>query len=385
MRYKPIGVSDSDDSDTESRLRSVKKAPQFRVPGLPASSQSPKKRKHDESKHLDADDGMNPKKKSAKVAFAPESRSTPTNGSTVSQKPQKIRSSQNEASGSVQSKDGSITSSINSKPSQQTSSGLKSAEPQKNEHLAPTVNDKSSSPAQGPAKKRKKRRTEDDIPANPESDQVSTAKPSNLAKSTLVSRSAHASKGTHSVPSINGASSSPLRISSKKQKTHLTDNSTSMDTNPTSTTTTNGHTTDQSFVQTAQPSSTPVKPEGNGSNKKRRKHRSAPTANDKEQVTAGANDTTTQVTEPPSEKHSSQIKASLPATSKPDAKPALTNGTPITPPHESETASSQPLTVDAKKGKLSKKSKIEGETVEERKIRRAEKKKRKEEARANAA
>ena len=66
MRYKPIGVEDSDDPDANSRPSGAQKAPDFRVPTLAASSRSPKKRKHDEVIDPDTDDDISPTKKTAK-------------------------------------------------------------------------------------------------------------------------------------------------------------------------------------------------------------------------------------------------------------------------------------------------------------------------------
>lgn len=93
MRYKPIGVEDSDDPDANPRLREAQKAPEFRVPTLPASSQSPKKRKRDEIIDTGTEKAIGPTRKAAKskqtakpngeVRLREDGRLNPENGTTL--------------------------------------------------------------------------------------------------------------------------------------------------------------------------------------------------------------------------------------------------------------------------------------------------------------
>ena len=331
MRFKPIGVQDSDDSDSVVRPRATHKTPEFRRPQAPLSYQSPKKRKHHDVEPSDVDDNSSHQKlakldATAKpVATVSSVKQTPQKKSSGDKGPTAKKGEESGISSSKKSERSTEPHSIGESPTR-----AKVAEPgsinAKTIKLKPTelselidlpsssTLNKSSSPAKEAAKRKKNKQGK-------ESSEHSKAKPKSPVNT-----------------SESIAKSSPSNTNKSAKRA--------------------------------------IEPQTNDAKKPRRKHKTVSTndemaQDDSGQATAGASQIKLPVvdTKPPVRSDDSRpvvAKESLPEGSRPGEK-----------------SSSQPTAADGEKALASFKSRQEGETPEERKKRREEKKRRKE-ARANA-
>lgn len=287
MRYKPIGVEDSDDPDAKIRPSEAQKAPDFRVPTLSASSQSPKKRKHNEIIDPHTDDDISPTKKLAKSK--PAAKPSDRLGMQKDAQP-------TQETGTNASTGGSIEEVAKSNPA-----GKPSGRIGVREDARPTRE--------------------------------------------------------------NGTSSSSVNESSKKKK-HRKDHSTPKDTLSSRHVTTNGNVGEPSPSEKDKFTNSSNETQSSSPKKQRRKHKTIPSIDESQHEVTSADGTTV----------STQLQMPTPVASKHDLEPRLANGT-------STESTAKKQEVDP--GRLSKKSKIPGETVEERRKRRAEKKRRKEAAKAS--
>ena len=330
MRFKPIGVQDSDESDSDVRPR-THKPPEFRRPQETLSSQSPKKRKHVDVKPGHIDDSSSPQKM-AKLDANPKPVAIL---SPVKQTPQKKSSGDKDSKAKTGEGSGISSSKKSERSTEPRSIGkspikAKVAEPgsmkgnsislkptelsELNEHPSSSTVNKSSSPAKEAAKRKKHKQGK-------ESSDPSNAK----------SKSSGVTIGSIAKPSTSNR--------------------------------------DKPAKPSSEPRSTEAK-------KPRRKHKTVSyndemAQDDRAQATAGVSQPKVPVveTKPPVTSDESKpvpMKESLPEHSK-----------------WSEKSASQPITADGEQALGSSESRHKDETPEERKKRREEKKRRKE-ARANA-
>ena len=344
MRYKPIGVPDSDNSDVESSPRKAPKVPEFRAPGLPRSGQSPKKRKRNEATDIEVDEATSPKKKILKSNDSTKSSMTATNGSSTNQTPQKSKSSKEEAQKSAQIDQG-IRSTLQSKTSQkpgateESPTVIEPTKSDKDDHIMTMSHDDVSSLTKETTKKIKKKRKQnkDLISSDPKPDPNTLPKPSSMQASPVKSTPHDQHKNADLPPPTNGQTVSPTTEETPKPKKKKSKEHSKSTLTPSATT--NGHAAPNQSLATT---TTPIEPQTKPSpQKKHRKHKPTET-------------TTTTANSPPS--------------------PTLKTSQPV-----SHTILPKEQTKDPE-SRLSKKSKIPGETVQERKERRAERRKRREAA-----
>ncbi|KAG7006112.1 hypothetical protein G7Y79_00016g040970 [Physcia stellaris] len=288
MRYKPIGVEDSDDPDANLRPTKVQKAPEFRVPTLSASSKSPKKRKHNETIDPHTDDDTSPTKRSAKSKSAAKPNDSRLGMQKDAQAAQEI--------------------------------GTNASTKGSNQEMA------------------------ESNPAGKASGRIGAQEDARLIRE-------------------NGTSSSSVNESSKKKK-HRIDHSTPKDTLSSRHVNTNGNVAKPSPSEKDKFANPSNETQSSSPKKKRRKHKTIPAVDESPHEITSADRTTV----------SNELRMPTPVASKHDIEPRLANGT-------STESTAKKQEIDS--GKLSKKSKIPGETVEERRKRRAEKKRRKEAAEAS--
>ena len=318
MRYKPIGVVDSDESDSNVEPRISRKAPEFRIPKAPLSSQSPKKRKHQDFEDKDANGHPSPKK-FAKVDATAEPVPTALTDLLVEQTPQKSKSWEDIEPNSTNSENRGIRSSGLSKRSKKPSSieespvRPQSTAPWKHNHPSLVVIDKSSPPAEETDERKQEISNRGSVPSKSKPPLAATAKE-------LLSKT---SPGT-------ADKLADFRYESESCK--------------------------------------PKKP--------RRRHKSIP-----------ANDDTTQDNNPKAHEEGPNTKVSViekkPLRLDHNQELVITREPIIEHSKKSKDSSRQSVAVELEKPQVSRKSKHEGETPDERKKRREEKKRRKE-AKANA-
>lgn len=329
MRYKPIGVSDSE-SDSNHRPRKTQKAPEFRVPSAPSSSQSPEKRKHGDIEDRDADEHSSPRKL-AKIGAAAKPVPILSGSSSVKQTPQEPKPAEDKGSKGKKGEDASSTKSKRGKELRRI---------ERNPTESKSVE---SSRIEGSSVKLK--------PTQPREDGYSS--------STIVNKS-----------------SSPTKENPTKSKKHLNENIGSPGIDSKLASIPNGIVGKSSPSNTGEPAEPPIESQTTKSKKPRRKHKSVPT-----------HDETTQDDNPEATKEAPQPKESVVQKKPPkpthDQKPAPTETDLPRPSKASENSSSQPIPIGNERLDTPGKSKHEGETPEERKKRRDEKKRRKE-AKANA-
>ena len=330
MRFKPIGVQDSDDSDSIVRPRATHRSPGFRRPQAPLSSQSPKKRKQDDVEPGGFDDNSSSKKLGKLDATTkPIATVSPAKQTPQKKPPGAKGSNAKKGEGGVNLSSKKLERSTEPRSVGQSPIRAKVAEPgsikgdtitlkppemlEINEHPSSSTVNKSSSPAKEAAKRKKNKQ------GNQSSDQAKAKNNSSAATSGSITKS--------------------LDIIDKAAK----------------------------------PS---IEPPTNEAKKPRRKRKTISTKDemaqdDNAQATAGA-----------SQPEVLAVETKPPVTGD-DSKPGPAKERWSVHSKWSEKSSSQPITADSEQALASSKSRHEGETPEERKKRREEKKRRKE-ARANA-
>ena len=232
MRYKPIGVPDSDDSSSESRPRKAPKAPKFRRPSLATPSQSPKKRRRsDTGSNSDGEPSpkrqivgkviatpiaipsISPAKQTLQVTPASGAKSSKPAVGQFSSIPSSVKSQRSEGPPSIQE------SPIRPKPSKPTADApLRST----------IVVGSSSSPIQKPEQKKPKHREKFDAKPDRASSQdiIPNGKMEDFASSqTLVS--------AETQPESQSSNPNPKRVR-KKRKTIAIEDETALDDRPTS-------------------------------------------------------------------------------------------------------------------------------------------------------
>lgn len=331
MRFRPIGVQDSDESDSAVMPRRTHKSPEFRRPQAPLSSQSPKKRKHEEVESSDVDGSSSPQKLAKLDATAkPVAIVSP-----VKQTPQK-------------------------KPP-----GEKGSEAKKGKGSGISTS------------KKVDRRTEPrSIGESPT--QTKVTEPGSITEDAITFKPTELSEvNEHPSSSTINKSSSPAKEAAKRKKNKQGNEGNNLSNAkfkpPASTNGSIAKPPSSVVHSSAKPSS---EPPINEAKKPRRKHKTVST---NEEI---AQEDGAQVTVETSQPRLPVVKTKPPTTSG-DSKPVATKSS--LPEHSrlSEKSSSQPTAAGGEKALAPSKSRHEDETPEERKKRREEKKRRKE-ARGNA-